>query len=165
MGAGVFLSGSTKSRIGLEMGYQQLRFLNSIDHVWSWGVDYPSNNPNRRISIGGAFGSLARADYTNVGVSGTYRISPRLVTSLSSQFEDHYARARQTIFSFSWDMGGYQDFGGRTIARDGKVNWHLTWRKAGREGSEFFVILGDPNAPEFRRSLIIKAVFPLSLRY
>lgn len=165
LGMGAFVSGSTKSKIGLELGYQQLRFLNSIDHVWSWGLDYPSSNPNRRISIGGASGSLARADYTNLGLSGTYRLSPRLVTSLSTQFEDHYQKSRQTIFNVTWDLGGYQDFGGRMIARNGKVNWHLTWRKAGREGSEFFVILGDPNAPEFRRSLIVKAVFPLSLKY
>ena len=36
---------------------------------------------------------------------------------------------------------------------------------SGNLGNEYYVILGDPNAPTFRARLTLKAVFPLSFGF
>jgi len=36
-------------------------------------------------------------------------------------------------------------------------------QRAGGSGIEYFLILGDPNANKFRRSLILKATYPLQM--
>jgi hypothetical protein len=46
----------------------------------------------------------------------------------------------------------------------GGTNWYLSFRQSGNRGAEYYLILGDPNAVSFRTSLILKAVFPFSLK-
>jgi len=154
-----------RNGIDWDMSYGQGTFEDSVDQDFRINVEFPRGNPYRRASIDYVVGNIARQPYEQFGLSFAYRPIQRLQTSLSTQWQDHYDRSRQVIASFNWDLGMYESVGGRLVERGGKFNWYLSWRKSGGLGSEFFVILGDPNAREFRTSLIIKAVFPLSLKY
>lgn len=154
-----------RNEIGLGASYSQNTFFDSVDHLWNGLFIFPSNNRNRRLSVSYTQGDIARMPYSDLSIGSTFRISKKLITTWSSQWVEHYDNQRQSIATFNYDLGDYQNLAGRLIEREGSLNWHLTWRKAGKEGAEYFMILGDPNAKHFRRSLILKAVFPLSINY
>ncbi len=163
----VDISSSITFRNGIDwdMNYGQGTFEDSTDQDFRINVEFPRGNPYRRASIDYVVGNIARQPYELFSLNFSYRPVQRIQTSLSTQWQDHYDRSRQTIASVSWDLGTYESIAGRIVEREGDINWYLSWRKSGGLGSEFFVILGDPNAKEFRTSLILKAVFPLSLKY
>lgn len=165
LAGGGSLFATFRNEVSLGFSYNQSTFFKSVDHSWSGSLSFPANNPNRSISISYTAADYSRNAYTNFSLGGNYRISNRLMTTLSSQWVEHYDKQRLSIATFNYDLGDYQNLAGRLIERDGEINWHLTWRKAGKEGAEYFMILGDPNSKHFRRSLILKAVFPLSLKY
>ena len=159
------ISATFRNDFSLGANYSQYRFFDSVDHTWSGTATFPANNPNRRVYVSYTEGDIARMAYTNVSMGATFRINRKLVTTWSSQWFEHYEKQRQTIATFNYDLGGYQNLAGRLIENEGSLNWHLTYRKAGTQGAEYFMILGDPNAKTFRRSLILKAVFPLTINY
>ena len=43
-------------------------------------------------------------------------------------------------------------------ALPGGTGWYLSFRNSGYTGTEYYVILGDPNAPRFTDRLIVKVV-------
>jgi hypothetical protein len=53
----------------------------------------------------------------------------------------------------------------RFVRRQNDYNIYFSYRKSGGRGAEYYVILGDPNAQSFRTSLVLKAVFPIEIRY
>jgi hypothetical protein len=60
-------------------------------------------------------------------------------------------------------MGNDRSISGRAVQRDDKTNWYLALRQSGNTGIEYYLILGDPNALEFTKSLILKVVVPFQL--
>lgn len=154
-----------RNGIDWDMSYSQGTFEDSADQSFRFDIDYPHGNPYRNVSFDIVTGNFARQPYRQIGLGGNYRLTRRLQTGVSAQWQKHFDHSRQLIASLSWDLGTYESLAGRVVEREGDINWYLSWRRSGGLGAEFFVILGDPNAREFRRSLILKAVFPLSIKY
>ncbi len=165
LSGGGSLFSTFRNEVALGLSYNQSTFFSSVDHNFNANISFPANNSNRRLSASYTKGDFARKTYNDFSLSGTYRLSKKLAAGWSSQWVEHYDRRRLSIFTFNYDLGDYQNFAGRLIESEGDINWHLTWRKAGKEGAEYFLILGDPNSRNFRRSLILKAVFPLTVNY
>jgi hypothetical protein len=88
----------------------------------------------------------------NLQLSASYQAVTRL-----GQSED------LGIFSFTYDIGREQSVSGRVVQRSGDTNYYLGFRQSGGRGAEYFLILGDPNARRFTKSLILKAVFPFQI--
>ncbi len=154
-----------RNGIDWDMSYGQGTFLNSVDQHFRANVEYPIGNPYRRAYVDYVTGNFARQAYDQFGLGFSYRPYKKVQTGVSAQWQRHYDNTRQLIASLSWDLGTYESLAGRIVERDGSINWYLSWRRSGGLGAEYFVILGDPNSREFSKSLILKAVFPLSLKY
>ena len=84
---------------------------------------------------------------------------------LSYQLVDHFDTEDQTIFSANYDLNQSDAIGGRFVKRNSDMNFYIAFRRAGNRGNEYFLILGDPNAQTFRPSLILKATFPLQVKF
>jgi hypothetical protein len=164
---GFNLNGSVTWRnlVDLDFGTNQETFFGNADQIHYVSLEHPRGNSYRSWSIGGSTGVLAGQKYESLDMRIGYRPIKRLQATLSAQWQSHFDESRQVIFGLNWERGLYESLGGRLIEREGKINWHLSWRRSGGFGNEFFVILGDPNALTFRRQIIVKAVFPLSVRY
>jgi hypothetical protein len=154
-----------RNGIDWDMSIGQGTFLDSVDQNFRVNVEYPIGNPYRRAYIDYVTGNFDRQAYDQFGMGFSYRPYRKVQTSVSAQWQRHYEDSRQLIASLSWDLGTYESLAGRVVEREGDINWYLSWRRSGGLGAEFFVILGDPNAREFTKSLILKAVFPLSIKY
>jgi hypothetical protein len=151
--------------LDVDLGASQGWFLGSVDTLYVISIEKPRRNQYRRWSLDYATGNLAGRAYEQVGVSLRYRPLKRVQLFGSLQWQDHFEKSRQAIVSLNYDMGLFESIGGRLVERDGDINWYLSYRRSGGLGNEFFLILGDPNSRTFRKQLILKAVFPLSVKY
>ena len=92
-----------------------------------------------------------------------YRPIKRLQLSVRGQAVRHILDEEQVIFGFNWERDRYQSIGGRAVLQDDSWNWFASYRMSGNFGAEYFLIVGDPNASSFQRSLIFKVAMPLTI--
>jgi hypothetical protein len=81
---------------------------------------------------------------------------------LRHQFVEHFSETDQTVLTFNWELDKYRSFGGRVVGEDDKWNWFASYSMRGNLGAEYFLIIGDPNAESFQKTVILKAVVPVS---
>jgi hypothetical protein len=65
------------------------------------------------------------------------------------------------IATLNYELSPTRSFGGRVVNRNSDLNAYLFYRNSGGHGTEYFLILGDPNARKTVKSLQLKAVFAL----
>lgn len=87
------------------------------------------------------------------------RIAKGLDVGLSHFHQDWRGTRRESILTVAYELSPTRSFGGRIVSQDKDTNWYLSFRNAGKAGTEYFVVLGDPNARKFRRMIQFKAVF------
>jgi hypothetical protein len=160
-------TGSVTFRSGLDIdvGYSTGGYFGADDELWSLSIEKPRGDQYRRWQLDYAEGNIAGEDYESVGASIRYRPIQDLQLALRSQWVSHFEDRRQIILGASWTKGLYESIGGRLVERDGKINWHVAWRRSGGKGAEYFLIVGDPNSDQFESSVILKATFPLAVKY
>lgn len=152
--------------LDLDLGYERGRFEMFDDEAFSVSLEKPRGDVNRRWSLSAVFGRVEGERYRSLGAGIAYRPVQRLQTLLRAQAVRKGGDSRtQTIASASYDLRASQSISGRLVAEDGSVNWYLAYRKSGNIGTEYYVILGDPNAWTFQRSLIVKVVVPVDWRF
>lgn len=150
------------TRVGADLTYDRF-FGGSHDQTYHVFLLRPDGDPYRRWIVSYTSGSRANAPYRNLNLGFAYRPLPTFQLNGSYQNTTYLGRTfDQTIVSANYDLDQYHSIGGRAIVSDRGTNWYLSFRQAGNRGAEYYLILGDPNAPKFRSSLILKAVFPVS---
>ncbi len=163
IGAGTEVS--LTNGLGLELDAQFSKFESSVDHTYSFELDYPNGNPYRRISFEYTTGQYEGVDYQSIEFGWRYRPIRRMQVNLRSQFVDYEDFERQHVFSLTYDVGKYESFGGRLVEENGRTNWYVSYRLSGRRGAEYFLIVGDPRADSFANRVAFKMVLPLEIRY
>ena len=139
------------------------QFEGSDDHTMTLGVVNPRSNPYRNWSANYTFGRIEDADYRSIVVGTAYRPMEKLQCTLSAQFVHHLTDQKQIIFSENYDLGNNRAISGRLVQSGSNINAYAALQRSGGAGVEYFLILGDPNALTFRRSLILKVTYPLQM--
>ncbi len=149
--------------VNADFNYQE--FEGFKDSVFSFYLSRPRGDPYRHVQLNTVFGNIAGHSYRSIAPSVAYRPVKNLQLLLSYQLVDHFDTEDQTIFSANYDLNQSDAIGGRFVKRNSDMNFYIAFRRAGNRGNEYFLILGDPNALTFRPSLILKATFPLQLKF
>ncbi|MBM3495008.1 MAG: hypothetical protein FJX72_11920 [Armatimonadetes bacterium] len=136
-------------------------FEGQRDRVLSAAATYPSRNAFCNFGFGAATGRIQGEEYWRIGPSVVWRFFDRLSTGLSSEIVHMGKTDRQHIFTVAYDLSRDQSIGGRIVSGDDGTNGYLSYRKSGYGGTEYFLILGDPNAQGFSNRLVAKVVHPL----
>jgi hypothetical protein len=156
---------STRKAIGFGGGLNLQNFEGEKDTIYSIGVGYPVNNPYQNASVVFTGGQVGDERYSLVTFQGTYRFPNRISLTGVFQFEDLGGdRNTQHVIALNYELDQYRAIGGRAVIRDGGVNWYLAFRQSGNLGTEYYLIIGDPNADRFQRRIILKAVMPMDWR-
>lgn len=158
------LSWTWRDGTDFDLGGFVERFEKFDDYLIQASLEKPRGNPYRRWEFGGSAGQIQETDYSSLYVSLNYRPIKRLQTSLRLQYVEHFEPSRQVIGTWVYDIGKYESISGRAVLRDNDWNGYVSYRMSGKRGVEYFVILGDPNARTFQKSLVFKAVVPFSLK-
>jgi hypothetical protein len=161
--AAASLSGTIRPGINLGAACDLADFEGSKDSLYSLQAQYPRGNPYSNLTVHYDTGRQAGIQYRSIAASSAYRFMKKLQLSLRHQHVDYAGPSDQTIFSLSYDLDHDRAIAGRLVRQGSDTNAYIAYQRSGNAGAEYFLILGDPNAPKFRASLILKVVIPFSL--
>ena len=157
--------GSVESFLGLRNGWgtkleaSYYNFDGLIDRNVGLTVTKGWDNrfSNIGVTVGGGTNESEGAGYFSINTAR--RIGKGLDIGYRGFFQNFQGHINQNIFTVAYELTPTRSFGGRMVTQNADTNWYISYRDAGKKGTEMFIILGDPNAKEFRRMLQVKMVF------
>lgn len=153
----VFSNFSTHSDYGVSLNWFGGKFQEFTDSVFNLRLRARTSDQFNNISVGYSWGE--QADERIHRISGNLNLHAFGFTAgLSSNIQWHFERRYQQILTLSYDFSPALSLGSRLIWQAEGVNIYFALRRSGYAGTDFFIILGDPNASEFKQRLVAKVV-------
>ena len=147
----------THSDYALAAGWRGGRFEEFNDSVFSIGLRARASDRFNNVGITYNWGE--QAGETIHRISGELNLRAYGFTAgLSSRIQWHFERRYQQILTLTYDFSPALSLGSRLIWQAEGVNIYFALRRSGYAGTDFFIILGDPNASEFKQRLIAKVI-------
>ena len=147
----------THSDYAIAAGWRGGQFEEFNDSVFSIGLRARASD--RFNNIGITYNSGQQAGEKIHRISGNLNLRAYGFTAgLSSRIQWHFERRYQQILTLTYDFSPALSLGSRLIWQDESINIYFALRRSGYVGTDFFVILGDPNALEFKQRLVAKVL-------
>jgi hypothetical protein len=148
----------------LSIGLFEREFRNFNDRLVTLRLDSSRIDPHRGWGLRYQTGTIAGHSYQILEPTFRYRPTRNFQVSGSVQNRRHFDNTTQTILSANYDLNSFDSVAGRVVQQGRDTNFYVAYKRAGNLGNEYFLILGDPNARQFRPSLVLKAVMPMNWR-
>ncbi len=133
------------------------RFKEFSDSVFSISLGVRATDRFNNFSVSYDWGEQAGEPF--YGISGNLNLRAYGFTAgLTSQVQWHFERRYQQILTLTYDFSPALSLGSRLIWQVEGTNIYFALRRSGYAGTDFFIILGDPNALEFKRRLVTKVI-------
>ena len=147
----------THSDYALAAGWRGGQFKEFNDSIFSIGLRVRASD--RFNNVGITFNSGQQAGETIHRISGNLNLRAYGFTvGLSSQIQWHFERRYQQILTLTYDFSPALSLGSRLIWQADGTNIYFALRRSGYAGTDFFIILGDPNASEFEQRFVAKVI-------
>lgn len=154
------LDGAVTTRKDLRLSFNAnvQEFLGEYEQTFGLGLALNASDRTRRVDLYGNFGQRdgAATSYLSAGVN---RRLGRIDVGLSFSRQSYLGEAEQTILTVGSELDERRSVTSRLVVRNGRANAYLAFRNAGFAGTEWYVILGDPNALEWRTRVAAKLVW------
>ena len=153
----VFSNFSTHSDYGFSINWYGGRFQEFTDSVFNIRLRARTSDQFNNISVGYNWGEQAGERIHRI--SGNLNLRAYNFTAgLSSSIQWHFETRYQQILTLAYDFSPALSLGSRLIWQVESVNIYFALRRSGYAGTDFFIILGDPNASEFKQRLVAKVI-------
>ena len=153
----VFSNFLTHSDYELYIGWVGGQFQEFTDNIFNIGLRARASDRFNNVSINYSWGE--RADERIHRVSGNLNLRVYGFTAgLSTSIQQHFERRYQQILTLTYDLSPALSLGSRLIWQVEGINIYFALRRSGYAGTDFFIILGDPNSPEFKQRLVAKVI-------
>ena len=153
----VFSNFSTHSDYGLSINWFGGRFQEFTDSVFSIRLRARTSDQFNNVNISYNWGEQADEQLHRVSGNLNFR-AYGFTAGLSSSIQWHFERRYQQILTLGYDFSPALSLGSRLIWQAESINIYFALRRSGYAGTDFFIIFGDPNAPEFKQRLIAKVI-------
>jgi hypothetical protein len=131
------------------------------DEVYSVQVTRGITNRFQRIGVELVTGRQANRPYSFIGPVFNTRLFRKVDLSYGGAIQNLDGSARQHVVSMNYELSPSRAIGGRLVSENSATNWYLSFRNSGERGTEYYFILGDPNARKFTRQALLKVVMAL----
>lgn len=138
-------------------------FEGTPERLYTVQLAFPRGNVTRNVQAEFSWGNLDNRDYHSIEGGFAYKMFGRLQTNFRIQHVEHFEREDQLVFSANYDLGNDRSVAGRLVRGNEDINFYVAFKQSGNLGTEYFLILGDPNARRFRGSLILKVAVPFDI--
>lgn len=153
----VFSNFYTHSDYGLSVNWFGGQFQEFTDSILSIRMSARSSDQFNNVSIGYNWGE--QADERLQRISGNLNLRfYGFTVGLTSSIQWHFERRYQQILTLSYDFSPAISLGSRLIWQIEGINYYFALRRSGYAGTNYFIILGDPNAIEFKKRIIAKVI-------
>ena len=153
----VFSNFWTHSDYGLYFSWYGGRFQEFSDSVINIRLNARSSDQFNNVSVGYSWGERADKRIHRVSGNLNFRIYG-FTAGLSSSIQWHFERHYQQILTLGYDFSPALSLGSRLIWQKDGFNIYFALRRSGYAGTDFFIILGDPNASEFTQRFVAKVI-------
>ena len=151
----------TRSDWHVELEYVDMKFLGTRDHTLGLSVVCGATNRFHQIGLQLTTGELGSEKATSLGPTFAFRLLKKLDLTYGGYMLNRDGFVQQHVLTLNYELTPTQSFGGRVVSQNADTNAYLFYHNSGGKGTEFYVILGDPNANRTVRSLQAKWVFSL----
>jgi len=136
----------------------------NVDHTCGVGLGWNSKKLHQGGGASLRWGKNDGADYLFYSMGQGLKVSNKLRCHIGHEYrESDYPdnaddeRIRRTTVSFNYDFTPEKTLGGRLLSGTLGTNFYMSYRQAVRQGTDLFVILGDPNADHTKARLAVKS--------
>jgi len=133
------------------------RFKEFSDSVFNVSLGARATDRFNNFSVDYAWGEQADARLHRISANLNLR-AYGFTAGLTSQIQWHFERRYQQILTLTYDFSPALSLGSRLIWQVEGTNIYFALRRSGYAGTDFFIILGDPNAQEFKQRLVAKVI-------
>jgi len=153
----VFSNFLTHSDYGLSIGWNGGQFQEFTDSVFNIRLKARASDRFNNVSVG--YNGGEQADERLHRISGNLNLRAYGFTAgFSSSIQWHFERRYQQILTLTYDFSPALSLGSRLIWQVEGFNIYFALRRSGYAGTDFFIILGDPNAMAFKQRLVAKVI-------
>lgn len=146
---------------GVSMNLTWDKFDSQTDRTVGFSFMNGVSNRFRQWGFKVETGIQADRTSTFVGPQFEFRFFRKLDLIYSGAIQNLGGLERQHIVTMNYEFSPTRSLGGRLVIHNSSVNAYLSLRRSGEKGTEFYFIIGDPNAERFRKQIAIKVVFSL----
>ena len=150
---------TTRSDIRFHMGWNRELYANGQDDVKGFGITPNASNRFRQFSIYYETGQRADLPSQYLSLNATLRVLKHLDLSASRSVLTYNGTDSQTVLAAGYEFGPTTSFTTRFVSANGNSNVFASFRKGGGTGTEYYLILGDPNATRTATRVTVKVVW------
>jgi hypothetical protein len=154
------LIGLTARDQQLRLGTEQYMYEGERHQVVRIAGVIGASNRFATYSLIHQFGKRGAAPFKFWAAEASRRIFGKLDIGIGYFRQEFKSLEDQLIITAAWEFDAKRSIGGRFVQTNGRSNGYLAFRSSGFAGEEWFFILGDPNADEFRTRAALKFVKP-----
>ena len=147
----------THSDYALVSTWRGGRFEEFTDSIFTIGAFANATNQFNRIGLFYSGGQSAGETLHRVSAQLKFR-AYNFTAELISQIQRHFETTHQNILTVSYDFTPALSLGSRLIWQAEHRNVYFALRRSGYAGTDFFMIVGDPNAQEFKQRFAAKVL-------
>jgi hypothetical protein len=160
-GAGFNTSFQTRSDWEIGMGAEDFYYDAQHDQTYNFFLNRGVTNRFAQVGLQYSGGKLGGQNSTFWGPNFSLRVLKALDIVYSGAFQNLGSRDEQNILTTNYTLSPTRSIGGRVVQQNGDTNVYLSYRNAGKKGTETYFLFGDPNAQKFTQKATIKFVFVL----
>ena len=147
----------TRNDHALVSGWKVGRFGEFTDNIFSIGALANSRNQFNTVALFYSGGESAGEMLHSISAQLRFRVYG-FTTALITRIQRHFEVTHQNILTVSYDFTPALSLGSRLIWQGSHRNVYFALRKSGYAGTDFFMIVGDPNAQEFKQKFTAKVL-------
>lgn len=151
----------TRSDVGYGIDLDYFEQDGTIDGTVSFEATFGASNRFRQYGLGITSGRFQSKPVTFLSPSANFRVFKKLDLGYSGSLLNFQGATQQHILTMGYDISPTQSLGGRMVAQDADTNWYLFYRNSGGSGTNYYLLLGDPNSAKFSKIIQFKVVFAI----
>ena len=133
------------------------RFAEFTDSIFTIGAFANATNQFNMMALFYSGGQSAGETLHRISAQLKFR-AYGFTTELITQIQRHFETTHQNILTISYDFTPALSLGSRLIWQGSHRNIYFALRRSGYAGTDFFIIVGDPNAQEFKQKFAAKVL-------
>jgi hypothetical protein len=149
----------------INFGRSRYRYFGSLDDTAWLGLNFNISNRFKRFGVGYQEGTLSDQPSRQFDFGSSFRVGKNLDLSLRNTILTQSAGlptetvTRQTVGTLAYQMSPADLISSRFVWNGDNLNAYLSFRHTGFAGTDYYLILGDPNAPTTSNRLAAKIVW------
>ncbi len=151
----------TRSDWSIDIAPNYDYFDDSRDATLSLSITKGASNRFRQIGIQVLAGTEADTPALFIAPKFSFRLFRHLDLGYNGAVQSLDGVTQQHVTTFNYELSPTRSVGGRFTVQNGAINWYGFYRNSGGRGTNFYLILGDPNAERFVPRIQFKTVWAL----